>query len=396
MSADSCRLPFVAGAGFPPRRIGVTSAVQRRPHKSYRYSDTTHETCQLSRAFTLVELLVVIAIIGILIALLLPAIQAAREAARRAQCSNNLRQIGLALHNHHSARGAFPPGVVVDDGNYNNTDPVFIGWTREILPYAEDTALRAIYPNPNVPIHDPSLRTFRETFVPFFHCPSDLASELLIPAHGPPNNQGINDAAAETDTTSPRYRTGSYRGNAGRSDGFTTWYLYEDIPPVNGPSSRGTGLTKNWRGPLHAVVIKGGPAVTTKYELRTESFRTISDGSSKTLLAAESTKIDYNRRRTFWAYTFGTFILSQPVAQPRVFMGEYRQCEAMAESTTPGTPLTGTASRVCKAGWFSFHTGGMNAAFCDGSGTFIPFDIDLNVFAAMGSIAGGENESTGL
>src|SRR5690349_19755554 len=64
------------------------------------------------RAFTLVELLVVIAIIGLLVALLLPAIQAAREAARRSQCKNNLKQIGLALHNFESARGSFPPGYV--------------------------------------------------------------------------------------------------------------------------------------------------------------------------------------------------------------------------------------------------------------------------------------------
>jgi prepilin-type N-terminal cleavage/methylation domain-containing protein/prepilin-type processing-associated H-X9-DG protein len=363
--------------------------------KTRQSSFTLHEPRLLPRAFTLVELLVVIAIIGILVALLLPAIQAAREAARRAQCSNNLRQIGLALHNHHTARGAFPHGVVVDDGQYKNTDPVYIGWSREILPYAEDTALRDMYPNPNLPIHDNSLKNFREKFVSIFHCPSDLESDTLIPAHGPPNNHNISDTAAAGDFTSPRYRTGSYRGNAGRGDGFTTWYLYEDIPPANGsPSSRGTGLTKYWRGPLHAVVIKGGPPVTGKYELRVESFKNITDGSSKTLLAAESTKIDYNRRRTFWAFTFGTFILSQPVPQPRVFMGNYLQCEAMGESDTPGTPVTGTAGRVCKAGWYSFHTGGMNAMFCDGSGTFISFDIDLNVFAAMGSIAGGEIESS--
>src|SRR5262245_6386293 len=98
--------------------------------------------------FTLVELLVVIAIIGVLVALLLPAVQAAREAARRSQCSNNLKQIGLAMHNHHDTLLAFPYGQF---GGYANNSslpspPAFttkssVTWPILILPYAEQVPL---------------------------------------------------------------------------------------------------------------------------------------------------------------------------------------------------------------------------------------------------------------
>src|SRR5437660_9676642 len=94
------------------------------------------------RGFTLVELLVVIAIIGVLVALLRPAVQQAREAARRMQCTNNLKQIGIALHNHHDVKLTFPPGAL--NTGHNGT-PVYTTWTIEILPFMEQQALYQQY-----------------------------------------------------------------------------------------------------------------------------------------------------------------------------------------------------------------------------------------------------------
>src|SRR5438045_3222233 len=92
-------------------------------------------TCR--RGFTLIELLVVIAIIGVLIALLLPAVQAAREAARKVQCRNNLKQVGIALHNYHDTQGTFPMGYVAwPDPDPEHTAPGW-GWAALILPQME-------------------------------------------------------------------------------------------------------------------------------------------------------------------------------------------------------------------------------------------------------------------
>lgn len=335
--------------------------------------------------FTLVELLVVIAIIGILVALLLPAVQAARESARRIECTNKLKNIALAMVNYHDAQTNFPPGAVKDGSGTGGA--YFQGWTWAIMPYAEDSALKDLYvPSPEVPIslsdtghpEFENVKKFRETIVPLFNCPSDEPPELAVPHSGPAQNQ--------------QFRTSSYRANAGRGDGFTTWYLAEDLPPADGSlSERDTGLHWGWRGPVHAVLPKEAVADGTGH-LRAEKMAKIVDGTTKTLLVSESTN-DFNQRRSFWAWTWGNYLMSQPTAQPRTFSNEYFECRALGEVATPLTETTGQSFRTCMSTWYSRHTGGIVGAKCDASVDFISFDIDLLTFAALGSIDVGDDEN---
>jgi prepilin-type N-terminal cleavage/methylation domain-containing protein len=140
-----------------------------------------------SRAgFTLVELLVVIAIIGILVALLLPAVQAAREAARRMQCSNNLKQIGLALHNYHDTYKSLAPGYLVkrDPTNLNVCLPAENGWAwgAFILPFMEQQPLHGQLDVGNNSLFgamsNPTLLALMSQSIPSYRCPSDTAPGL--------------------------------------------------------------------------------------------------------------------------------------------------------------------------------------------------------------------------
>lgn len=143
-----------------------------------------------ARGFTLVELLVVIAIIGILIALLLPAVQAAREAARRAQCTNNMKQIVLAMHNHHDVYKAFPEGV---------TDPSLLGgrahsawaWGANLLPFMEQSGLYDILGVAEGTVNqqynaasnkDAYVEALR-TVIAGYQCPSDVGADYLDEVH---------------------------------------------------------------------------------------------------------------------------------------------------------------------------------------------------------------------
>src|SRR4051812_25818921 len=168
------------------------------------------------RGFTLIELLVVIAIIAVLIAMLLPAVQAAREAARRMQCSNNLKQIGLGLHNYESIAGAFPPSnVLAGTGNA-------VAWTNgfsahvRVLPFMEQgvafNALNFQFNHVNA-----ANSSVVGMVVSVFVCPSDINSNKLTPF---PAFTGLNAVASVT----------SYGVNEG------DWYVWNGF---NGPENRG-------------------------------------------------------------------------------------------------------------------------------------------------------------
>ncbi len=128
----------------------------------------------VKRGFTLVELLVVIAIIALLIALLIPAVQASRETARRIQCSNNMKQLGLALQAYHTSTGAFPPAITTQNGSspVAHSGNVWAGWTIAVLPYLEQQSLHDAF-DLTQPINSAVNSLGRGTRVSVMNCPSE-------------------------------------------------------------------------------------------------------------------------------------------------------------------------------------------------------------------------------
>ncbi len=145
---------------------------------SVLFSSTTKSA---KRGFTLIELLVVIAIIAVLVAILLPAVQQAREAARRSTCKNNLKQIGIALHNYHDSHRCFPAGFygrVTSTAGYTQLGNPGFSWSYMILPFMEQPALyEALDPN-SYSITSTSKAPLAQTPLPSFRCPTDVGPEL--------------------------------------------------------------------------------------------------------------------------------------------------------------------------------------------------------------------------
>lgn len=159
------------------------------------------------KGFTLVELLVVIAIIGILIALLLPAVQAAREAARRSQCTNNMKQIGLALHNYHDTYRCFPAGFIYRGGSGHRN----YGWNVAILPYIEQQAFYDQLDAGNVPLQV----RYASTAAADREMMQHQISSLLCPSDDGP---GTCDTISFGGSTDPRVALSNYVASCGYGD----------------------------------------------------------------------------------------------------------------------------------------------------------------------------------
>lgn len=309
------------------------------------------------KGFTLVELLVVIAIIGILVGLLLPAVQAAREAARRMQCGNNLKQIGLAMHNYGDVNKRFPPGNITD-GDCCST-PSFTVWSVSILPYLEQSTLHNQY-NASLPIEHPTNSFLRQTKMPTYNCPSDMqAGQLLVPGSGPHNN-----------LTS---MTASYRGMSGVGWGMSGEYIYrrqwDSSDILNSACPIANKGVLHWTGRVNGAANQFKP----------ETFASISDGTSNTLMVGEYTTKTQPNRTTFWAYAYTSFALSVMTPESRTLIPDYNLCVAQGDSNP------------CKRAWGSFHAGGtIQFLKCDGSVNPVTPNIDMTILRGLSTIAGGE------
>ena len=304
------------------------------------------------RGFTLIELLVVIAIIAVLIALLLPAVQQAREAARRSQCKNNLKQMGLGIHNYHETYGCIP----IADVNGTSTP---ISAHARLLPYLDQSPLYNLV-DFNVPYNHANNTVARMTELPVFRCPSD--PDPLPMAVGGRNNYYWNAGNGIVMYASGATGMAPSNGVIFHTLRIRFANVTDGLSNTAAMSEKLTGDGSNGVSSPRTDTFQPGTYPTTPDEATQQCNATV---------VTDLTRQGYSNVGGPWLQQYHSTNQYNHVLPPNG-----RSC-----MFPPGRIATTANSQ---------HTGGIHTLLCDGSVRFISENLDLGTWRKLGSINGGE------